>query len=113
MNLNDTLTNSNSTNEQFSISNAILLINTIFTLATPILYMILKMIKKCQFGRDTFIETRSDGGSNTPVNNVTNNLPTASQIFGRVALNRAARIIENPTTTSNTEETTIVNNDNK
>lgn len=108
MSINNTIHSSNNTEDQFSISNAILLINTIFTLATPILYMILKMIKKCQFGRDTFIETRSETSPTaTPVNN--QNMTSASQIFGRLALNR---VIRNNQTETSAAETTTENNSN-
>ncbi len=110
MSINNTIHSSNNTEDQFSISNAILLINTIFTLATPILYMILKMIKKCQFGRDAFIETRSETSPTaTPVNN--QNLPSASQIFGRLALNRVIRNTTNnqAETSSSAESTTEIN----
>lgn len=58
--------------DQLDLNNVILIINTIFTFITPLLYMVLKMIKKCQFGNNAFIETRSDS---SPPNSATQATP--------------------------------------
>lgn len=59
-------------------NDAILLINTIFTLVTPLLLLSLKLIKRCQCGRDNYIETRTESGSGTTS-------PTAPTALNRIA----------------------------
>lgn len=61
-----------STEQPVELQGWILIINTFFTFITPIMYMILKMIKRCQLGRNTFIETRSD---NSPPSSATRATP--------------------------------------
>ena len=49
-----------------SLNDSILLINTIFTLITPLLLLCLKLIKRCQCGRDNYIETRNESSTQSP-----------------------------------------------
>lgn len=48
------------------LNDSILLINTIFTLVTPLLLLCLKLIKRCQCGRDNYIETRNESSNQSP-----------------------------------------------